>query len=78
VNGEDDNFLAGIALQYAPAGLDTADAGHADIHQDDIGIEFLREHDTSFAAVSFTDDADLTAVFQQAPNTGSHQRVVVY
>jgi hypothetical protein len=77
VDGQHDNLLAGIALQYATTGFDAADTGHADIHQDNVGIDLLSKSDAIFTAIGFADNSNLPAVFQQTPNAGSYQSMIV-
>jgi hypothetical protein len=64
VNRQHDDFLLRVALQNPPASLDSADARHVDIHQDDIGLQFLGQPDALFAALRLADDANLLAVFE--------------
>jgi hypothetical protein len=64
-------------LQNAPAGFDTSNAGHADVHQDDVRMQLLREYDAIFATVRLADYAHLSSVLQQTPNARTDQRVIV-
>jgi hypothetical protein len=77
MNGENDDFLFGVTLQNTPTCFDTTDTRHIDVHQNHIGLKLLRQLNTFFTAIGFTDDANLPAIFQQTSNAGSYQLVVI-
>lgn len=56
VEGQDDDFRLWQALANAPRGLQAVQFGHADVHNDDIGLELLREVDRFPAGLGLGDN----------------------
>ena len=52
-------------LQYLPGGLDAADAGHVEVHQDDVGLQGGRGVDRGLAVGGLADDVHIGLGVQQ-------------
>jgi hypothetical protein len=77
VNRQDNDFLTGISLEYSSAGFNSTDAWHVYVHQDNIRLQLLHQWNTGFTGIGFADNLNLLAIFQQAPDTGSNQRMII-
>ena len=67
-----------IALAREPAGgFDAVHAGHADVHQHDIGGVLGRRLDRFLAGAGLGDDLDVAGGLEHGLEAGAHHRLVV-
>ncbi len=64
------------ALQAARC-FEAADAGHPQVHQDDVRFRLAHQSQRAFAGVRFTDDHDPSCLGEHARKTDSYETVVV-
>lgn len=60
VLGEEDDFDAGERVLDQTRGLEAADDGHGDVHEDEIGLVLFGEADGISAVGGFADDLDVS------------------
>ena len=58
VGGQDDHFRRGAALGEAAGGFDSVAAGHAQVHQDDVGVQLLDKRERFLAVTGTTRTLD--------------------
>ena len=61
----------------ATGGGEAVDAGHADVHQHDVGALAARERDRLVAVARLADHLDVVLGVEQGPEAPAHQRLVV-
>ena len=64
-------------VEDAAGGVDAVEAGHVDVHHDDVRSERQRELDGLLACRSLSDDLGVGDRFEECTKAGSEERVVV-
>ena len=77
VHGEQNNADVGVLLENAARGLDPADHGHLDVHQDDVRHEIARHCDGLLAAGRLTRYLHILCLLQDHPDAPPEEGVVV-
>ena len=72
-----DHDLGIRRLDQPAAGLDAVHAGHADVHEDDVGIEAGGLLDRLDSCRRFADDAQVVLGLQDQAQPGPHHRLVI-
>ena len=77
--GEDHDLHVGqpLVVGDAPGGRQPVDAGHADVHQHDVGPQLEGEAHGLVAVGGLADDGDVVLRVEQGPEPAAHQRLVV-
>ena len=63
--------------EQAPRGLDAVELGHADVHQDDVGLQPLGLLDGVEAVGGLADDLEVVLGVEDHAEPGAHERLVV-
>ncbi len=66
-----------MAVLQLAGGLKTADAGHLDVHENDVWLEFANFLQGFLARLGFTDHVQATDISQHAGNACANQIVVI-
>ncbi|MNJ64794.1 hypothetical protein D3C77_607700 [compost metagenome] len=66
-----------MAAQQLAGRLQATDAGHLDVHQDHVGLEFAGEFQCCLAGIGFPYHLQAVDVGQHAGNARTHQIVVI-
>ena len=69
--------MLGTRSWIGPGGLDAVDAGHADVHEHDVGGELLGLDDRLFAVLGLGDDVDALFRVQDHVEPAPEQGLVV-
>ena len=76
--GEDEDACVLVAPAEQPAGgFDPVEAGHAHVHQHDVGFQFGGELDGLIAVGGFADDLEVVVDLQDHAEPGPDERLVV-
>ena len=70
--------MGGVQLAESSGGLDAVHAGHADVHEDDVGVQGAGLGEGHLAVTGLTDDLDVGLGLQDEPEPGAQQRLVVH
>ena len=74
---EDHDLHVGERLQHLPGRGDAVEIRHADVHDDDVGLEQPGSVGGLAPVVSLPDELDSLVTREHTAQTGAHQRVVV-
>jgi len=77
VHGEEDDLDLRILLLDLACGDDPAHLGHADIHQDDVGLQLADEAHGLRAVVAGADELDLRLQADEANQAVPHELVII-
>ena len=66
-----------VVLGDAAGGVEPVDAGHADVHEHDVGAMLERQAHRLLAVGRLADDGDVVLRVEQRPEAAPHQRLVV-
>ena len=77
VHGERQHAGTGRALGDLGRRLHAAQVAHGDVHQHHVGLQARDLLDDLAAAAGLADDLNIGMTFQQQPDAGAHQRVIV-
>src|SRR3954451_17584760 len=76
-DGQHEDLHRRHRLGQPPGGLDAADPGHADVHQQDVGSELLGLGDGVLAVLRLADDVDAVLELQDLDETPPEEGVIV-
>jgi hypothetical protein len=77
MHGEEKNFCAGIILKDLQGGFDAAHSGHAHVQNQEVGTQFPGLGDGFISLNGFAANRPFLLTFHQAPDTATHDFVVV-
>ena len=75
--GERQHRRAALAAAHLAGGLHAVDHGHPRVHQDHVGPQGLDRGEDLAAVGALADDLEAEGVSQDAPQSGSHQLLIV-
>jgi len=73
---EDDSDIWGVFLELA-GGTEAVHAGHSDIHEDDVGLNFFGKFDGFSSIICFSDDFEGGVCLKERAERLSEEGVVV-
>jgi hypothetical protein len=77
IHGKNDYFGFGQMPADPLGGLDAVHAGHADIHDDNIGLQFFCQINGFAPIGGLTDDFDIRLFLEKAGQTLSNYRMII-
>jgi hypothetical protein len=77
VHGQHEDAGVGVSGADARSGLETVHAGHAEVHQDDVGDVLAHGSERLLTVAGHGHDGDVVEVVEHGPHTREEHRVVV-